>query len=83
MAWSVMALIMEFGSVLSLMGDTSASTQIPVRLILPIIQLSLLVVAFKVCADWLPATLKSYTLATSTEMMKDRKLIEGVIKAQK
>jgi ABC-type multidrug transport system permease subunit len=74
-----MALFTEFSSIFYLMGDMSASTQIPLMLVLPIIQINLLVVAFKVCSDWLPATLKSYTLTTSTEMMKDRQNIESVI----
>ena len=78
-AWTVMSLFTEFSSIFNMMGDMSASTQIPIKLVLPIIQINLLVVAFKVCADWLPATLKSYTLTTSTEMMKDRDIIESVI----
>ena len=72
-AWTVMSLFTEFSSIFNMMG------QIPIKLVLPIIQINLLVVAFKVCADWLPATLKSYTLTTSTEMMKDRDIIESVI----
>lgn len=39
----------------------------------------MLVVAFKVYAEWLPNTLKTYSVATSTEMMKDRATIETVV----
>ena len=37
----------------------------------------------KIFAEWLPTSLKTYALATSTEMMKDREAIEAVIQSQK
>lgn len=43
----------------------------------------MLVVSFKIFADWMPTTLKTYSIATSTEMMKDRDTIEAVVQSQK
>lgn len=43
----------------------------------------MLVVSFKIFADWMPAALKTYSIATSTEMMKDRDTIEAVVQSQK
>lgn len=43
----------------------------------------MIVVAIKILADWLPETLKIYTMATSTEMMKDRRTIETVTQGMK
>lgn len=43
----------------------------------------MIVVAIKILADWLPETLKIYTMATSTEMMKDRSVIENVTQGMK
>ena len=68
---------------MSSLGDTAASTQIPLRLVLPIIQCNMLAVSYKIFSEWLPAALKTYTVAISTEMMKDRSLIEAVIQGQK
>ena len=82
-AWTIMALGSEVAAIVALLGDTAASTQIPVKLILPIVQLNILVVTFKVFSDWVPATLKTYAMATSTEMMKDRAVIDNVIQNQK
>lgn len=39
--------------------------------------------AFKIFADFLPSALRTYTLVTSTEMMKDRASIENVVQQQK
>ena len=52
-------------------------------MILPIIQFNLVVISFKIFTDKLPATLKTYMMVTSTEMMKDRKVIEEVVQEQK
>ena len=79
----MMALGAEIGAIIALIGDTQASTQIPLRLLLPIVQLNLIYVAFKVFAEWLPAALTTHAMATSTEMMKDRSCIEAVIQRQK
>ena len=66
-----------------LLGDVEASTTIPVRLILPTVQFCLLAAIFKVFADLMPATMHTYCMATSTEMMKDRNTIESVVQQQK
>ena len=73
----------ELGAILSSLGDTAATAQIPLRLVLPLLQCNMIAVSFKIFAEWLPAALKTYTVATSTEMMKDRGLIEAVIQGQK
>jgi hypothetical protein len=82
-AWTIMALGSELGIIVSLIGDVQASTAIPVRLVLPILQINLLAVSFKVLADWLPESIRSHTMATATEMMKDRTVVEQVIQKQK
>lgn len=61
------------------MGDTAASTEIPIKLVLPVFQINMLAFSLKIFSEWLPTALKTYTVATSTEMMKDRSLIEAVI----
>ena len=43
----------------------------------------MLAVSIKILAEWLPDSLKIYTMATSTEMMKDREVINSVILNQK
>jgi hypothetical protein len=40
-------------------------------------------VSFKVLADFLPESLRMHTMATTTEMMKDRTVVESVIQKQK
>jgi len=51
--------------------------------VLPITHLCLLTGAFKIFADFIPVTMHAYTLATSTEMMKDRAAVETVVHQQK
>ena len=48
---------------------------------MPIIQINMLVGIYKITSDWLPATLKSFSMATTTEMMKDRTAINQVIQS--
>ena len=43
----------------------------------------MLALTAKILADLMPSTLCSYTMATSTEMMKDRTVIETVVREQK
>lgn len=69
----------QLGGIVASLGDTAASTQIPIKLILPILQLNMLAVSYKIFCQWLPTLLKTYVVATSTEMMKDRSLIEAVV----
>ena len=83
-AWALMAMVSEIDSIVDLIGAGGAASQeIPARLILPTVQFNLVVISFKIFADKLPATLKTYMMATSTEMMKDRKVIEQVVQEQK
>ena len=42
---------------------------------MPIVQTNILIGIYKISSDWLPATLKSFSMAISTEMMKDRTAI--------
>ena len=82
-AWSIMSILSELFAVTSLLGDTAASAEIPLRLLLPLIHVNLLVVAYKIYKEWMPNTLLTYTLCTSTEMMKERSLIEKTVQEQK
>ena len=75
-AWCIVSLLSEFGAIMNLLGDAATSNQkIPILLIMPIIQINMLVGIYKISSDWLPASLKSFSMATSTEMMKDRTAI--------
>ena len=76
-----MALCSEIGAILSMMGDTSSSTEIPLMLLWPVVQINMLAVSFKIFADWLPDCLALYSTETTTEMIKDRDLIEQVVQS--
>ncbi len=80
-AWTIMALCSEVSTILTMMGDTSASTEIPSLLIWPLVQINMLAVSFKIFADWLPECVNLYSTETNTEMMKDRDIIEQVIQS--
>lgn len=82
-AWVVTSMVAQLGGIIAMLGDTAASTQIPIKLVMPIIELNMVAIAYKIFSESLPTLLKTYTVATSTEMMKNRGLIEQVIQGQK
>ena len=46
-AWTLMALGSEFSEVMLLLGTENASKAIPIRLVLPAVQISMLILAYK------------------------------------
>ena len=60
----ICSLAAELSAIVSLMGDTAGSTEIPIKLVLPVFQINMLAFSFKIFAEWLPTALKTYTLAT-------------------
>jgi len=82
-AWTLMALCGELSAIVQFVSDTQTSSQIALRLIMPIVRMHLVAVSYKLFADWLPEALCAHAVSTSTEMMKDRGAIEAVIQKQK
>lgn len=74
-----MALGSEFTEIMQLLGTPQANTAIPIRLVLPAMQASILLYIYKLQAYIIPEQLIAYTVSTSTEMMKDRKAIDTVV----
>ena len=78
-AWCFISLASEISEILQLVGTVEANTAIPIRLVLPCCQISLLLGVYNIMGSKLPESLRTYVLATSLEMMKDRSAVDTVI----
>lgn len=82
-AWALVTLWSDLAHVVGMSVDTADSAAVPEHLLLPLLYTGLLYMAAHLLARSVPRTLAMYTVCTSTEMMKDREVVNEVIGAQK
>lgn len=79
LAWSFVNFASETVSIIAMKGDPAFLSFMATRLALPLTQLAILVTAYRQAASRLPECLAVFTLTTSTEMLKDRTVVDAVI----
>lgn len=83
LCWTVIFVFSGFVTISNLKDEVNKRPEVYSLTLILIIQLAFVVICTTISMSGMPATIRSYTLTTSLEMMKKRDIIENVLQKQK